>query len=336
MKHSIRATKKNIEALTKKLYPYNRLFAREAFDLGYTIYIYPELNTFRIQHKGKSHFIVGIFTPVNNMASLHIVRRKYLTNKLLEEAGVPVSNSVRITKTKFDKGDWSIDSLEYPLVVKPGRDTLKGDGVVTNVQSLREATRHLKNGFKDHRVMLVEEFRSGLDDYRVTVLDGKVIGVLRRVRPYVIGDGKSSVKKLLLARNEERKNNKQIKLGMVQMDADLKNTLRDQGLRLGSVPKEGQEVRLKQVCNLGAGGEVHDATELISEENKKLAIKIAKTLGLRLAGIDFLCQDISKSLVKTGGVIIEVNEDPDISMHQYPQQGKPRNVARKIMQAVVK
>lgn len=336
MSIGISLTKKNAASVIKKLQPLNRLLADAAFRMKYRVIAYPELNMFRVSGKGKTRLVLGVCTPINNFASARVVDNKYATNKLLEEAGIPVSKSVRVSRDKFYSGDWSLEDLEYPLVVKPLRDSLKGKGVLTNLGSRRIVEKSLKRAFQTRKNMLIEEYQKGLEDFRVLVVDGKVVAALHRVRPYVVGDGKRTIKRLIEEKNTVRKASKKIKLGLIVPDIELKNTLRSQGLRLSSVPRAGKKVTLKNVCNLGNGGEVHDVTDEISEENKKLAVKVAKVLDLRLAGLDFLCEDISKSLKKTGGVIIEVNEHPDIAMHHFPQVGESRDVALAIMKAFFK
>jgi cyanophycin synthetase len=44
-----------------------------------------------------------------------------------------------------------------------------------------------------------------------------------------------------------------------------------------------------------------------------------------------IAQDISKPILDTGGAVIEVNTAPGIRMHMYPAKGKPRNVAKDIL-----
>lgn len=332
----IRITQNNQESLFANLRPLSRLLAIEAFALGYKVDIYEDLNIFRISHGRQSRLVRGALTELNTYVGADIADHKFRANAILSEAGFPVPKNERISKGAFKRGDWNIDLLDAPYVVKPTFGTLKGIGVVTNIHRKKDVIKYLKQGFKKHSSMLVEEFHDNLKDYRVLVLDNRVIGVLDRIPAYILGDGVHTIGTLIRQKNEVRKESEDIKLGPISIDAELRNKLKSQRLTMRSVPAPGRQVMLKNVCNFGAGGEVHDMTDKISKANVDLAVKITKELGLRLAGLDFLCKDISKSLKRTGGVVLELNQHPDFAMHHFPQEGKSRNVSRQIVRAMFK
>ncbi|PIW36698.1 MAG: hypothetical protein COW24_04000 [Candidatus Kerfeldbacteria bacterium CG15_BIG_FIL_POST_REV_8_21_14_020_45_12] len=332
----IRITKDNAQSLLGNLRPLSRLLAEEALDLKYRVDVYEDLNIFRVSCGRQSHFIRGAITSLNNYVGADIADHKFYTNSILRDAGIPVPRSVRIQKKSFAKGDWSVSGLRAPLVVKPTYGTLKGLGVVTNISGQRDLMRYLKKGFQTYSSILVEEFHQDLNDYRVLVLDNKVIGVLHRIPAYVVGDGVSNIGALIREKNEKRKQVHEIKLGPISIDAELKNKLKSQRLNMRSIPSADRRVMLKNVCNFGAGGEVHDVTDKISKANVELALRICKVMNLRLAGLDFLCTDISKSVRHTDGVVLELNQHPDFAMHHFPQEGKARNVSRQIVRAMFK
>lgn len=330
----IRVTKNTAGSLLGNLRPLSRLLAEEALELGYRVDVYEDLNIFQISHNRRSCLVRGAITSLNNYIGADLADHKFYTNSILRDVGVPVPRSVRIKRSAFARGDWNVSELRPPLVVKPTYGTLKGLGVVTNIVNTRDLTRYLRKGFRTYYSMLVEEFHEGLNDYRVLVLDGKIIGVLHRIPAYVVGDGMSNIGGLIRQKNELRKQVQEIKLGPISIDAELRHKLKSQRLSMRSVPALGRTVMLKNVCNFGAGGEVHDVTDQISTANATLAVKACKVLGLRLAGLDFLCRDISKSVQHTGGVVLEINQHPDFAMHHFPQEGKPRNVSRQIVRAM--
>src|SRR5690606_37108581 len=102
-------------------------------------------------------------------------------------------------------------------------------------------------------------------------------------------------------------------------------------LNIDSIPKNGEVIYLRENDNLSTGGIAIDVTEDIHPHNIKLALRAAKTIGLDVAGIDITTEDIRKSVALNGGAIIEVNACPGIRMHHYPSKGKPRNVAKSIV-----
>jgi len=63
----------------------------------------------------------------------------------------------------------------------------------------------------------------------------------------------------------------------------------------------------------------------------RVGIAAARAIGLDVCGIDFMAPDIAKSVHETGGGIVEVNAAPGFRMHLQPSEGRPRNVARPVL-----
>ncbi|HBW60826.1 cyanophycin synthetase family protein [Comamonas kerstersii] len=74
-----------------------------------------------------------------------------------------------------------------------------------------------------------------------------------------------------------------------------------------------------------------DCTDDVHPEVAYMAALSAKVVGLDIAGVDLVCQDISKPLEAQGGAILEVNGGPGLLMHLKPSVG----VARPVGQAIV-
>lgn len=328
----IRMTKENSEQLFSQLLPLNRLLARAAYAFGCTVYVYVGLNMFRAEYKGKKRFFRNLTTPLNVEVSIKNADNKFVTNCLLKESRFPVANLMTLSQEEFKANTWTLGDLQFPLVVKP-LDGNKGIGVVTNITTKKDLILMLKKTFKNHEVALIEEFKGGMKDYRITILDNKIIGVLLRTPAYIKGDGKYTIRELITLKNAERKKNTDIKMGAISIDDELRNNLKKLHLTLDGIPAKGKTIQLKNVCNMGSGGEVEEVTDAICSENKQLALQITKAFQLRLCGLDVLCKDIRKPITSTGGVVIEVNAQPDIGMHHFPQKGKPRDLATPIIRA---
>jgi cyanophycin synthetase len=54
-------------------------------------------------------------------------------------------------------------------------------------------------------------------------------------------------------------------------------------------------------------------------------------VGLDVAGIDFICPDITVAVRETGGAIVEVNAAPGFRMHTHPTEGEPQYVAKPVI-----
>ncbi|MGE3796277.1 MAG: hypothetical protein AB7G88_00430, partial [Thermomicrobiales bacterium] len=115
-------------------------------------------------------------------------------------------------------------------------------------------------------------------------------------------------------------------LNLITIDDIVIDTLRRQNLTLADVPAEGQVVFVRQTGNISTGGTSIDRTDEIHPDNAMVARIAAKTIGLRMAGIDIIMPDISKSIWETGGGIAEVNSGPGFRLHSRPFSGPPRNV----------
>ncbi|MGL4654467.1 MAG: cyanophycin synthetase [Sarcina sp.] len=256
---------------------------------------------------------------------------KYLTKKILEMNSLPVANGCKVNDTiEVLK---SAKEIGYPLVLKPQFGS-KGAGVYINIKNEVELIKAFSCLVEQTKDIILEEYIEGRD-YRVCVVDYKVVAVSHRIPPYIIGNGKDTVKDLILELNRDKKrgNGHEKPLTKVKLDEELDNNLKKHKLDLNSVLKDGDKVYLRENANLSTGGIAEDCTHLISEENIKICERVAKAVGLDVCGIDISTNNIGKSLNEYG-VIIEVNAAPGIRMHEVPVNGERQNVADSILRTM--
>ena len=178
--------------------------------------------------------------------------------------------------------------------------------------------------------MIVEEELLG-PVFRITFVNQKLAGVLRRDPPQVIGDGHSTIQELV-----EKENKNPLRQGPVFAKISLANSyakreLDLRGLKESSVPAVGEVVLFHFKVNWGVGGTSRDATSLVHPENLKLFEDIARYLKDDIFGLDFMIQDISESWRKQKRCgVIECNSLPLIGNHHFPYTGEVRNVAGNI------
>jgi cyanophycin synthetase len=224
-----------------------------------------------------------------------------------------------------------IDSIGYPIVVKP-RDGNQGKGASINVNDDESAKVALAQAklFSDH--VLVERFVTG-NDFRLLVIDGKFIAASKRIPAHVVGDGHSSIRKLIDIenRNPLRGQGHELALTKIKPDKDTYNQLEKYGYTFGSIPAENEIVYLKSTANLSTGGTASDVTDNIHPENKFMAERIAKLIGLDICGIDVMADSISTPIRENGGAVLEVNAAPGFRMHLSPSEGKSQNVAKAVI-----
>ncbi len=154
-----------------------------------------------------------------------------------------------------------------------------------------------------------------------------------RIPACVTGDGTHTVSELveLINRSEIRGDHHEKPLTKIKLDANARRLLKRYKLSPSSVPEKGVRVLLRENGNLSTGGTAIDRTDEIHPDNAEIAVRAASALGIDIAGIDFVTEDISIPTAQNGGVIVEVNTAPGIRMHLYPSEGKARNVAKDIV-----
>ena len=257
-----------------------------------------------------------------------IASDKDLTKSLLASCGVPVPEGalVRSAAAAWEEAQ----DIGLPVVVKPV-DGNHGRGVTLNLMS--EAEVHtayaIASEAGDSTAVLVERFIPG-NEHRLLVVGRQVVAVARGESLWVVGDGISSVSTLVASQintDPRRGETEEHPLGTVNVqDGEILLDLKRQGLTPDSVPQEDQKVLIQPNGNVS-----DDVTDLIHPDVAHAASLAARIVGLDIAGIDLVCEDISKPLAEQRGAIIEVNSSPGLLAHIKPASGKPRNVGEAIV-----
>ena len=250
------------------------------------------------------------------------------TKNILGAAGVPVPRGTVINYLDELRG--AIEDVGgYPIVLKP-LDGNHGRGITIDINSweVAEEAYDLASAASKTKNVIVERYYTGRD-HRVLVVNGQVVAVAERVPANVVGDGKSTVEQLVeeVNRDPQRGDGHDNVLTRITIDKLTLDLLQKQGYAMDSVLPTGKRVFLRATANLSTGGIAVDRTDEIHPENVWLFSRVAKIIGLDIAGIDVVTSDISKPLRDTNGVIVEVNAAPGFRMHVAPSQGLPRNVA---------
>jgi cyanophycin synthetase len=198
-------------------------------------------------------------------------------------------------------------------VVKPARDTGAGAGVTCDVRTTEEFVRAALTAVRYSPDLVIERQLSGTE-HRLLVLDGEVVGAIRRLPPSVVGDGRSTLTQLLMAENQRRVDaGGRRGLYLLDFSLDAAITLRRQGLRPTSVLPEGTRAVVAGAANTGGAAdcESEQAPPALAAD----AVRAVGALGLRWASVEVSCEDATRGLVAGGGGIIEVNSTPGVSYH---------------------
>jgi cyanophycin synthetase len=254
------------------------------------------------------------------------------TKRLLAEAGVPVPRGTTIYY--LDELEQAIEDVGgFPIVIKP-LDGNHGRGITIDINSMAEAEEAYdaaQAASKSHAV-IVERFYRGRD-HRILLVGGKVVAVAERVPAHVVGNGRSTIAELVNETNRDprRGTGHDNVLTQIELDRAAFQMLERQGYDLDTVLPMGQVCYLKATANLSTGGIAIDRTDDIHPENRWIAERAAKIIGLDIAGLDVVTPDITKPMREVDGVIVEVNAAPGLRMHFSPSEGTPRNVGEAII-----
>jgi cyanophycin synthetase len=261
--------------------------------------------------------------------AVQIAQDKQLTCSLLERAGLPVPRQTRVRSA--DEAAEAAAAIGYPVVVKP-MDLSHGRGVAPDLGSEAEVRDAFEEAHDLSAFVLVEKHHRG-HDHRVLVIDGDVVAVAVRVPGHVVGDGERTIRELVEQLNADPRRGvgHDKPLTRVEIDHHAERLMALAGHTPETVLPKGEVFALRSTGNLSTGGTAIDKTDVIHPDNAEIAARAAKVIGLDVAGIDLVCEDISKSVREHGGVIIEVNASPGFRMHVSPTEGTPRNVAAPVI-----
>lgn len=251
------------------------------------------------------------------------------TKHLLEQAEVPVPKG-QIIRTERGLEE-AVEYVGYPLVIKPINGN-HGRGITCDIENWEEALVAFKAAKEVSRSVIVERLIQG-DDYRLLVIDHKLVAAACRTAAHVVGDGKSTVQQLIDKTNEDprRGYGHENVLTNITVNDMTQNILDDKGYTVDTVLKDGEYLKLKDTGNLSTGGTAEDVTDIVHPYNVFMAERISRIIGLDICGIDLMTTHIDRPLTETGGAVLEVNAAPGFRMHLAPSSGLPRNVASHVI-----
>jgi cyanophycin synthetase len=300
------------EAISRDI-PWMWLSARAMVQLGYGI------------HQKR---IQATLSDRSSILAVELACDKEGTKTILQEAGIPVPQGTVIQY--LDELERAIEDVGgYPIVLKP-MDGNHGRGITIDINSWEEAREayDLASDASKSRSVIVERYYQG-SDHRVLVIDGKVVAVAQRVPACVVGNGQSTIAELVDIVNQDpnRGDGHDNVLTKITIDRPAIALLKRQNYDVDTILPPGKIAYLRATANLSTGGIAIDRTDDIHPENIWLAQRIAKIIGLDIAGIDIVTPDISQPLRELNGVVVEVNAAPGFRMHVAPSQGLARNIA---------
>ena len=275
--------------------------------------------------------IQATITSETNYISVELASDKDETNRILSDLGLPVPRQRLVTS----RGDAvrAARRIGHPVVVKP-LDGNHGRGISVGLEDDNEIADAFDFA-KEHsrsRSIIVESFIKGLD-HRLLVVNNDLVAASKRVPGHVVGDGKSTVSELVDKVNEDPRRGVGHEKVLTRLELDQKalEHLEEKNYTPETVLADGEIMYLRSTANLSTGGTAIDVTDIIHPDNRDMAVRAVKAIGLDVGGVDFLSPDISISYKDNGAGICEINAAPGFRMHVAPSEGKPRDVAGAVM-----
>ena len=264
---------------------------------------------------------------LNSLGSSEVAKDKDYANFFMKSMGYPTipgsrtffsdrwAKAIGSPRRNIDAAYKYAKRLGFPVIVKPNSGS-QGLGV-SLVRNKEEFYRAMRFVFERDRVGLVQRVVSG-KDYRLVVLDKRVISAYERVPLNIIGNGKSTIFELLKKKQKDfvsSSRDTQIKTN----DPRIAEKLKHQNLTLKSVPRKGDRIYLLDNANLSTGGDSIDVTANVHPDFYRLAVQLTKDMDLRLCGVDLMIDgDISGKPGKYW--ILEINSAPGLD--HYAKSGK--------------
>jgi cyanophycin synthetase len=273
--------------------------------------------------------IQATVTSATSHIAVELASDKEETNKILATLGLPVPRQQLVQSE--GQAVRAAQRIGFPVVTKPYNGN-HGRGISIRLSSDAEVAQGFAIAREHSRSVIVETFVEG-DDHRLLVVGGVLVAATRRTPGHVVGDGKHSIAQLVeLVNSDPRRGVGHEKvLTRLELDAQAQKMLEGAGLQAGSVPGDGQVVYLRSTANLSTGGTATDVTDVIHPDNREMAERAVRAIGLDVGGVDFISKDITESYRSIGGGICEVNAAPGFRMHVAPSEGAARDVAAPVI-----
>ncbi|WP_411030306.1 cyanophycin synthetase [Spongiimicrobium sp. 3-5] len=251
------------------------------------------------------------------------------TKYLLEQAEVEVPRGDIIRRERSLKE--ACRYVGFPLVIKPVGGN-HGRGITVDINSYEDALEAFHAAKEVSSAVIVEKYIIG-EDYRLLVINNRLVAGAKRTPAHVIGDGKSTIQELIDKVNEDPRRGYGHEKVLTQITVNdlTKSIIKAKGYTVDTIIAKDEMLILKDTANLSTGGTAEDITDIVHPANVSMAERISKIIDLDICGIDIMTTDITKPLTETGGAVLEVNAGPGFRMHLAPTEGLPRNVAAPVI-----
>ncbi|MFZ2754528.1 MAG: cyanophycin synthetase [Lysobacteraceae bacterium] len=269
--------------------------------------------------------IQATVTGKTSHIAVELASDKEETNKILGSLGLPVPRQELVQSEGAARR--AARKIGFPVVTKPYNGN-HGRGISIRLRTDEEVVEGFLKAQAISRSVIIETYLEG-DDHRLLVVNGELVAATRRTPGHVVGDGQHTIRELvdLVNQDPRRGVGHEKVLTRIELDAQAEMMMARVEVTADSVPEAGRIIYLRSTANLSTGGTATDVTDIIHPDNREMAVRAIKAIGLDVGGVDFLSTNIAESYKNIGGGICEVNAAPGFRMHVAPSEGKSRDAA---------
>ncbi|MEN7343324.1 MAG: acetate--CoA ligase family protein, partial [Pseudomonadota bacterium] len=262
----------------------------------------------QLGHGRYQHRIQATCTGNTSNIAVELAGDKEDTNAILRDLGLPVPQQYAIRRES--QALRAARRIGFPVVVKP-LNANHGRGVSINLTTEEQVSVAFEKAKEHSGTVLIESYIEG-HDHRLLVVNGKLVAAAKRMPGHVVGDGKHTIEELvdIVNLDPRRGVGHEKVLTRLEFDHQAERLLKKMDYTRETVPADGEEVFLRSTGNLSTGGTAIDVTDVIHPDNREMAERTVKAIGLDVGGVDFLTSDITQPYHETGGAICEVNAGP--------------------------
>lgn len=302
---------------------------KDALSQGIDFNIIDETKSF-VEFTHKNHnedVIMATMTNRDSYILSYVTDDKQFAKNILIKNKLSVPNGILVdlNMSSFDRECIVEQFVGKPVVVKP-KSTNSGTGIT--ILSFPASQKDILNAVKyalrydDHAI--IEDFIKG-KEYRFLIVDNECVGVVHRRSASVVGDGKSTIRELIVLKNKEPWH--ALLDNPVVIDEVAEDFIGRNGYTFDSVPEASKRVFLRENSNCSTGGECIDMTNTMPNFFKEKAIAAAKCFKAKISGVDIIIDDLNSKEYS----IIEVNDNPGYSLNEWPYEGKGERIGLYIL-----
>jgi cyanophycin synthetase len=288
-----------------------------------------DFSTVQLGYGKRRRLIQSAMSDATSVIGVELAGDKDAAKERLEKFSVPVPRG-RVVRSEEEARD-ALAEIGAPVVVKP-LDGRQGKGVSLDLHEPEEVARAFRFAQEHSRAVLVEEMFEGRN-YRVLVVNYRVVAASERVPCHVVGDGVHTVARLIEIENSNplRGEGHESPLTKIKVDPILEAFMQKEGVCFERVPAAGERVMLCAGMNLSTGGTARDVTDDLHPTVRSMCERAARVVGLDICGVDLVLEDISAPLPRSKGGVIELNAAPGLRMHHFPSEGRARDAGGRIV-----